>query len=489
MKTTTKGEPSLAPSVPAGSLRKALGPQDATVLTPADPAYSIYQRCAAANRRAAVSPEVRVVLRTREGAAAAVTWLRDNAVPFAIRGGGHCYESFSQNHAVVLDLRGMADIRLEKGGAQISVGGGALLGEIYAALVKVGRIVPAGSCPQVGAAGHVLGGGYGMFARKWGLTCDSLIGAEIVDAGGRILQVSDTQESELFWALRGGGAGSFGVVTRLAYKTTEIANGARFSIDWGADSILGINQAVEALLAWQAWAPNAPRELSAIMRISGSGGRPRLHCSGISTIPNESWVRRQLESFAHQTRGSIGTIEAQSAEELLKHFAGAPNKLTGALDDTEFFKPLYYKGKSDVITVPLGADSFEALVSAAAEANGVAVICDPYGGAIADVPNDATAFVHRSGTIFNIQYYTEWKRPNETRRRLGEIASVYSALSSSRTGGAYFNYCDLDLGKNAYASDYWGANLPRLQAAKSVYDPENLFRHAQSVQSSRTEIA
>ena len=289
-------------TVPIQSLRKALDPHDATVLAPSDSGFSTYQRYAAANLRVARRPAARVVIRTREGVAAAVNWLRDNGVPFAVRGGGHCYEAFSQNDAVVLDMRGMADVKNEDGGNRVSVGGGALLGQIYAALVDIGRIVPAGSCPQVGAAGHVLGGGYGMFARKYGLTCDSLIGVEIVDAKGRILSVSDTQEKDLFWALRGGGAGSFGVVTRLVYRTTQIARGTRFEIEWGADNKLGISHAVAALRVWQNWAPSAPRELSPIMRISASGGQIRLRCFGISTRLDEGWLKQQLALLAGQNR-------------------------------------------------------------------------------------------------------------------------------------------------------------------------------------------
>ena len=470
-------------TVPIQSLRKALDPHDATVLAPSDSGFSTYQRYAAANLRVARRPAARVVIRTREGVAAAVNWLRDNGVPFAVRGGGHCYEAFSQNDAVVLDMRGMADVKIEDGGNRVSVGGGALLGQIYAALVDIGRIVPAGSCPQVGAAGHVLGGGYGMFARKYGLTCDSLIGVETVDAKGRILSVSDTQEKDLFWALRGGGAGSFGVVTRLVYRTTQIASGTRFAIEWGADNKLGISHAVAALRVWQNWAPSAPRELSPIMRISASGGQIRLRCFGISTRSDEGWLKQQLALLAGQIGGSIGVIETQSVEELLKHFAGSPGQLTRAIDDREFFKPVYYKGKSDVITTPLDADNAEALLTAVAKTGTVDAICDSYGGAIADVADDATAFVHRSRTLFNLQYYTEWASDTDLRRRLADISAVYAALRPSRTGAAYFNYCDLDIGKKDFAKAYWGTNLPRLKTVKAAYDPTNLFRHAQSVTS------
>ncbi len=473
--------PVAPPPFPIASLRHALQPQDASVLAPTDGDYGRYQRYAAANLRAAHQPHARVLIRTPQGAAAAVNWLRRNGVAFSIRGGGHCYEAFSQNDSVVLDMRGLADIQIAPDGASVSVGGGALLGQIYAALVAKGRVFPAGSCPQVGAAGHTLGGGYGMLARKFGLTCDSLIGAELVDAKGRILAVDDAREKDLFWALRGGGAGSFGVVTRLIYKTIAIAQGARFAVEWGADGGLSIERAVAAFQAWQAWAPGAPRELTPIMRISARSGRPQLRCFGISANPDAAWVKQQIAHLARQTGGALGAIEAQAIEDLLKHFSGPADALTGGIDARLFFDPTYYKGKSDVISSPLDAKALKALIAAVVKAGAVDVICDPYGGAIADIADDAMAFVHRSKTVFNMQYFTEWTSPRDAdgRKRLNEMADVYAALAPVRSGAAYFNYCDLDLGKT-YATNYWGANLARLKSVKAAYDPQNLFHHAQS---------
>ena len=469
-------------TVPVESLRKALSPQDATILTPSDSAYAAYQFYAAANKRVARSPAARVLLRTNEGAAAAVNWLRNNRVPFAVRGGGHCYEAFSQNVAVVLDLRNMADVKVEDGGATVSVGGGALLGQIYQALTEIGRIVPAGSCPQVGVAGHVLGGGFGLFSRKYGLTCDSLTGVEIVDAKGRILSVNDKQESDLFWALRGGGAGAFGVVTRLIFKTRQIDSGTRFTIDWGEESKLALPHAAAAFQAWQEWAPKAPREITPILRVSG-GGQVRLHCFGISTRTDEAWVRQQVEPLARQTGGSLGPIVTQPTVDLLKHFGGSHNRLTGTLNDREFFDPTYFKGKSDVIASQLDTASVTALLAAVADAGLTDVICDAYGGAVADLADDATAFVHRSKTLFNMQYIVDWTSSSEAeqRRRLDSINRVYAALSHARTGAAYFNYCDLDIGPKNFASAYWGSNVPRLRHVKAIYDPTNLFHHPQSV--------
>lgn len=462
-------------------LRRALAGGDATVLAASDDTYGAYQRYAAANLRVARPAAARVLIRTREGAAVAVSWLRDNGVTFSIRGGGHCYEAFSQNEGVVLDMRGMADVRVDDDGRRVSVGGGALLGQIFEALSDAGRIIPAGSCPQVGAAGHTLGGGYGMFARKFGLTCDSLFGVEMVDAQGRILTASTIDNPDLFWALRGGGAGSFGVVTGLTYRTTELPTATRFVIDWGADDSISISKAVDAFRAWQAWVPTAPRELTPILRISGSSGQPRLHCFGISTRADEDWVTRQLARLAQATGGQIGSIVTQSTGDLVRRFGGSGDQLTSTIDDTDFFAPVFYKGKSDVVTAPLSTDSATALISAIADTGNIVAICDPYGGAISDIAEDAMAFVHRGRTLYNIQYYTEWTKQGDTAGRMGDMGDVYAALHNIRSGEAYFNYCDLDLDGRDYGAAYWGSNLNRLKQIKQAYDPDNLFRHAQSV--------
>jgi FAD/FMN-containing dehydrogenase len=116
----------------------------------------------------------------------------------------------------------------------------------------------------------------------------------------------------------------------------------------------------------------------------------------------------------------------------------------------------------------------------AASANGsIALLCDGYGGKIADVAAADTAFPRRAGTQFCIQYYSSWTRAADTPAHLASVAKVYAAMRPYMPGASYVNYCDLDLPD--YADAYWGDNLPRLMAVKQQYDPDNLFQHAQSV--------
>jgi FAD/FMN-containing dehydrogenase len=108
----------------------------------------------------------------------------------------------------------------------------------------------------------------------------------------------------------------------------------------------------------------------------------------------------------------------------------------------------------------------------------VSIICDPYGGAIANIASDVTAFAHRAG-MYSIEYFSEWTNPNDTAQRLKDMNDVYAAMRPHVSGAAYVNYCDLDLVD--WQSAYWGQNFGRLRQIKTAFDPANVFRHAQSI--------
>jgi FAD/FMN-containing dehydrogenase len=137
------------------------------------------------------------------------------------------------------------------------------------------------------------------------------------------------------------------------------------------------------------------------------------------------------------------------------------------------------KGKSDYATAALTDDGLATLVHGIAQSSGMYVVCDAYGGAMAKIAPDATAFVHRAGTLFCLQYGTVWSSAGDTQKRLAEMRQFYAAMRPYVSGAAYVNYCDTDLPD--WPSAYWGQNLPRLRQIKSTFDPANVFRHAQSV--------
>jgi hypothetical protein len=221
--------------------------------------------------------------------------------------------------------------------------------------------------------------------------------------------------------------------------------------------------------AWQAFAPNAPSTITSIVKVqSAAGGMITVRCIGQS-VGSEAELRAGLQPLLALDRPSTAlSIKSLGFLDAVTHFAGT-------LD----YESIYMKAKSDYVLGPLGADAIQHMIAAVAASSGVALLCDAYGGKIADVAADATAFPRRKGTQFCIQYYSSWMHAADTAAHIAKVAKVYAAMRPFMPGASYVNYCDLDLPN--YANAYWGANLPRLREVKAQYDPDNVFHHAQSV--------
>ncbi len=159
-----------------------LSASEVLFLTPSDPQYASY--LASANLRTQLSPALRAVCKTEHAVAVMIDWVRSNNLSFGIRCGGHSYEGFSQSQDVVIDLRPLEDISVDTAAGIVTVGAGVSLYDVYEELANEGYAFPAGSCPTVGIAGHVMGGGYGLLARSHGLTCDVLQQVTMIDCQG-----------------------------------------------------------------------------------------------------------------------------------------------------------------------------------------------------------------------------------------------------------------------------------------------------------------
>lgn len=181
---------------------------------PGDAAYAILRK--GFNKRINKFPAVIALCKNINGVADAINLAAKNNMPVAVKSGGHCMEGFSCNNGgMVINLSAMKNIEwINK--ETIKVGPGCTLAELYNSLLPKKKIIPGGSCSGVGIGGLVLGGGYGLMARKFGLTCDSLQAVTMVDGGGKI--ISSTNDDDLLWVSKGGNNGNFGVVTELIFK-------------------------------------------------------------------------------------------------------------------------------------------------------------------------------------------------------------------------------------------------------------------------------
>jgi len=401
------------------------------------------------NRRFdALRPPAVVRVRDSADVAAVVRWADRYEVPLVARSGGHAYNGASTSaSAVVVDVGGL-DAVVPRG-TSVTVGPGAQLIDVYTALARRGRTIPAGSCPSVALGGLALGGGMGLAGRALGLTLDRVTSLDVVTADGRRRRVDAATDTDLFWALRGGG-GSFAIVTAVRLRTHAVRRAAWFFVSYPRSS------RAEALAAWERLAPTAPRGLTAILTLTSSGASAFGQYFG-----SEQALRRLIGPL---TRVPGGRVRSGSSPYLAlqRRWAGCAD---GGCHDTPRDR---FDASSIYVAKPLGAQGRRAFIAAAD--TGATLICDAYGGAINAVAADATAFVHRD-TRFSVQILS-YSTPSRVRaaRRL---------LAPHGNGGAYANYADLRLDGALRA--YYGANYGRLVEVKRAYDPGNRFAQAQGI--------
>lgn len=452
--------------LPIQLLQSQLNVGQNLILLPASAEFAKYN--IAFNKRTQVQPQMRVVVGSPEAVQSTMQWAKDHGLRFALRSGGHSYEGFSQSPDLVIDVRGMSQIHLEQDKSKVTVGSGAALGQVYQALAPSKLAIPAGSCFPVGVAGHTLGGGFGLLARPFGLACDAVESMEMVDANGQIRTLSTVENPDLFWAVRGGGNGNFGIVTKFVFRPSSVDLVATFSMGWSVPIAIGVKIA----RAWQEWLETLDPAITCTFHMGkDTGGQAKLHVSGLS-VKSESALNNELRRL-QRLAGHSAQVHT-----LTHSFLNAATTFNGPVAG---YETLYMKAKSDYLTDPMSEDGFRTLLEGLQKAQWpIAVMADSYGGAVNKIPVDQTAFVHRGNTRYSLQYYMEWQNPGETNRNVETMRTLYDSMRAHVSGGCYVNYCDLDL-KDRYPEAYWGSNLSRLKQLKALYDPENIFRHAQSI--------
>jgi FAD/FMN-containing dehydrogenase len=199
------------------------------VVLPDSPNYDSARKPAIA-RFHDVRPRAVALCRTPEDVSETIVFARRYGLRTATRSGGHCFAGRSSTEGIVIDVTPMRSVSIS--GAVATVGAGARLGEVYDALAEHGLTIPAGCSPSVGISGLTLGGGLGILGRKYGLTSDHLLAAQIVLADGRFIGCDEHHDEALFWALRGAGGGNFGVVTSLVFDTLPAPAATAFHLHW-----------------------------------------------------------------------------------------------------------------------------------------------------------------------------------------------------------------------------------------------------------------
>jgi FAD/FMN-containing dehydrogenase len=419
-----------------------------------------------------------------------LAFVRKFGLPFAARSGGHSYAGWSGSSGLIIDVSDLKTVAVS--GATATVGAGTRLIDFYNGLAAKGRAVPGGSCPTVGIAGLTLGGGVGVTARAYGLTCDNLESLQIVTANGAVLTASPHQYGDLFWACQGGGGGNFGVVTSFTFLTRPAPKPVLFSLSWPW------SRAAQVVAAWQSWAPHAPDALWSNLHLAAAPGG---HVPTVSVGGCYLGSVTDAANLLHQLYGKVGSNPSSSFLSNPQSFLSAMLAEAGCstLGYQACHLPWYASGgklsrqpqfaKSDYFTTPLSNSGIGTLLAGIVAlqkvkggAGGVGGIAfDALGGAVNRVKPGATAFVHRNA-LFGAQYTTDWTNgagSTGINNQHTWLRKYWSSMRRYASGQAYQNYIDPDL--TNWEQAYYGGNFARLAAIKKKYDPTRLFTFPQAI--------
>jgi FAD binding domain/Berberine and berberine like len=403
--------------------------------------------------------------------ARAVTFARNHGLLLAIRGGGHNGGGLGTcDGGVVIDLSLLKDIEVDPEARTVRVGGGCLWGEVDAATGEYGLATPSGIISTTGVGGLTLGGGLGHLTRRFGLTIDNLLEAEVVLANGDVVRASADEHPDLYWALRGGG-GNFGVVTSFLFRLHEVGTIFGGPTFWPAD------QGAEVLSVYREFLPSAPRELNGFFAYHivppGPPFPEEIHLREVCGVV---WCYVGSEEAA--TRAMAPLLD--SVPEPLMHGVQAmPHAmLQGAFDGLYPPGDQWYWRADFVTEIPDEAVQIHDQFGTSLPTMKSTMHLYPIDGAAHDVAADETAWAYRDANWGSVFAGVDPDPANQDEIR-GWSISYQQALHPHSAGGAYVNMM-MDEGEDRVRASYRG-NYERLAQVKRSYDPENLFRVNQNI--------
>ena len=411
------------------------------------------------NKRINKFPAIIAFCKNEQGVAEAIKLATKNNLPVAVKSGGHCMEGFScNNNGMVINLSILNKVEWLDANT-IRVGPACKLADVYHELLPKNKIIPGGSCAGVGIGGLTLGGGYGLLARKFGLTCDSLQSVTMVDGKGNI--VDSNSDKELLWACKGGNNGNFGVVTSLTFKVHE-APATMQSFKFRSFNV-NTSRAKNILSKWFDISKNLPDSCFSAFVLNHKTLYILITNAGKHT-PALQQVIDELKSVSDKNTNSI----RQPLAAALKNYYGRKD-------------PLYFKNASAGLYKSFAEISgcIDKVLDLVITTPGMIYQVNTLGGKILSKDFEvASAFPHRDCLYFS-ELQTYWEQPSKEKRLLQQFQQVQEVFINHGITAQYRNYPDINFVN--WKEYYYSKNYGRLQKMKQKFDSANLFRYEQSL--------
>jgi hypothetical protein len=416
-------------------------------------------------------PEIAVRCAGTADVVAAVNFARTHGLTLAIRGGGHSIAGLSANEGgMLLDLAPMSGVQVDPERKLAHVQGGALWSDVDRETQAFGLVAPGGVVSDTGVAGLTLGGGYGWLRRKHGLSCDSLVEAQVVCADGEVRTASEHSHPDLYWAIRGGG-GNFGVVTSFTFRLHELGPDVAFSA-----TFYPLEDIAQVMRGWRDYVEGAPNEVTSVCVALTFPANPELP---------EAIHDRPVVIVGGVYAGDIE--EGMAATEPLRRLGtplfdmSGPTPYIGVQTGFDGLFPrnvlnAYWKSQ---YLERLSDEAIDAVAAKALDRPAPLTLVNMFhmGGAIADVDPEATAFATRTAP-YMASIDGMWTDEVSVAEGVAWVRSAWEEISRFGTGDVYLNFTGLsgEEAASAGVDTAFGRNLRRLAEVKAAYDPDNFFR-------------
>ncbi|CAN1226589.1 Berberine bridge enzyme-like 2 [Linum grandiflorum] len=442
---------------------------------------------------------------------------KTHSLQLRIRSGGHDYDGLSHDYEgvsyvsnspfFILDMFNLRGIQIDAADQSGWVQAGATLGELYYAISRKSNLLafPAGVCPTVGVGGHLSGGGYGNLLRKYGLSVDHIVDAQIVDANGKFLDSKAAMGEDLFWAIRGGGGASFGVV--ITYKIKLVPVPATVTV-FRVEKYLEQN-ATDMVYQWQFVAPKTTNDLFMRMLLQPVSSKTKKGSLTTASIQSLYLGKAdEVVSLLNKDFPELG-LTREDCKEMswidsvlwygTADYGKSPDALLNRYTNSPSHPAKSAKRKSDFVVNRVSREGLDRIMNRLVEFSKIRMTFSPYGGEMNEISCAKTPFPHRKGNLYMIEYVGNWVGNDEG--MVNELRSMYDYMAefvSRNPRRAYLNYRDLDIGTmeagdgyeqgRVYGMKYFSGNFDRLVRVKTEVDPGNFFSSVQSVPTLRRKV-